>query len=223
MSCEQKANQSAQAAKRSGIPATGSKSGYLGRGVQVSFFEVSGPSVQASFFAGQAEQTDWGVLPKESEVNLSNRFTQKELQQISIQLRLGAAAVERHLRQLRGKMPHSRDQRDPRPPDWARADRKEFRFLVDQLAEARRGRGALDLSSLKSKDIINLWEFSRYEADRSLRNIDHFSQPSGSISGPTAAYLADSHKLMAHFYTHLADHLEMMIPLETIEAAKAWQ
>lgn len=162
-------------------------------------------------------------LPTQRQIRLTNDFSAEELQTISVQLRLGAAAVSRQIRELNDGVSRGIGHSDPRPLDWARSDRKNYEFLVDQLDEARRGRGYLDTTGLSKADLVDLWDFARFEADRAMRNIDHLQSGLSHLKGSTADYLADRHKLEARFYTFLAGQLETVVPPEEIEAAKAWE
>ena len=64
---------------------------------------------------------------------------------------------------------------------------------------------------------MDLWEFSRFEADRALRNIDHLQSGLSHLKGPTADYLAERHRLEARFYTFLAGQLEPLVTPEMQE------
>ena len=85
---------------------------------------------------------------------------------MSVQLRLGAAAVSRQIRELNGSASRGIGHSDPRPLDWARSDRKNTEFLVNQLAEIRRGQEYLDTRTLSKAELVDLWDFARFEADR---------------------------------------------------------
>jgi hypothetical protein len=175
------------------------------------------PGAQASFFetysAGVRES-----LPNQRQVKLANDFTPEELQTISVQLRLGAAAASRQVRELSGGASRGIGHSDPRPLDWAKLDQRNFQFLAGQVARARRGGGYIDTSSLKKEALFDLWEFSKFEADRAHRNIDHLFSGGSHLRGPTAEYLAERHKLDARFYTFLAHQIEPMITPEMVEA-----
>lgn len=142
---------------------------------------------------------------------------------MSVQLRLGTAAVSRQIRELNGGTSRGIGHSDPRPLDWARSDRKNFEFLVNQLDEVRRGRGYLDTKALNKAELVDLWDFARFEADRAMRNIDHLQSGLSHLKGPTAEYLTERHRLEARFYSFVAGQVEPMIPPEKIEAAKAWE
>jgi hypothetical protein len=231
MSCNANGVKSGQALKRNGISTTSGQNSFLAGGqlptIQVSFFEQGTKSMpdetssQVSFFdlANQKQR----FLPDRRGIGLEKHFTSDELQRLSVQLRLGAAATERHIRELTGGMERGPEYSDPRPLDWARLDQKQYRFLIEQLTAARRGRGVLDISALKLPGLVDLWDFSRYEAERALRNVEYLRLPGGPISGPTSDYLIGNHKLLARFYSHLATQLETRIPPEELEAAKAWE
>ncbi|MFC1975326.1 hypothetical protein ACFLXQ_02885 [Chloroflexota bacterium] len=174
------------------------------------------PGTNGKSSALEAKVTE--AVPTQRRASLGQAFSPDELSKLSVQLRFGLAAANRHVRTLgRGG---SRDigHGDPRPSDWARLDVKQFEFLTNQLAIARRGDGVIDLASLKRGELVDLWEFLRFEADRALRNIDHLQTPGGPIRGETADYLAQNHKLEARFFTHLANQIETLFPAENIQA-----
>jgi len=151
-------------------------------------------------------------LPTSRQIKLAGTFTPAELDKLAVQLRLGAAATNRQVRTLNSDRSRGIGHSDPRPLDWARSDQKQYRFLTDQLRQARRGGGAIDTAGLKKKDVAALWQFARFEADRAHRNIDHLTAGLSHLKGPTAAYLTAGHKLEARFYTFLADQLESLAP-----------
>lgn len=174
------------------------------------------PGAQASFFetypAGVRES-----LPNQRQIKLAHDFTPEELQTISVQLRLGAAAASRQVRELSGGASRGIGHSDPRPLDWAKSDQQNFQFLADQVTRARREEGTIETSSLTKEALFDLWEFSNFEADRAHRNIDHLFSGGSHLRGPTAEYLAERHKLDARFYTFLARQLEPMITPEMVE------
>jgi hypothetical protein len=178
------------------------------------------PGAQASFFeiypAGMRDLRPQGV-PTQGQIKLANDFTPEELQTISVQLRLGAAAASRQIRELSGGAGRGIGHSDPRPLDWAKSDQRNFQFLAGQVTRARRDGGTIDTSSLKKEELFDLWEFSNFEADRAHRNIDHLFSGGSHLRGPTAEYLAELHKLDARFYTFLARQLEPMITPEMVE------
>jgi hypothetical protein len=175
------------------------------------------PGAQASFFETyQAEVQDSEPLLTQRQIKVSNEFTPDELQTISVQLRLGTAAAARHIRELESGTRRGIGYSDPRLLDWARLDQQNFQFLIDQVAKARRNGGYIDTSSLKQDELFDLWEFSKFEADRAHRNIDHLFSGGSHLKGPTAEYTAKQHKLDARFYTFLADRLEPMITPEMV-------
>lgn len=162
-------------------------------------------------------------LPTQRQIKISNDFSPEELQTISVQLRLGTAAVSRQIRELSGGASRGIGHSDPRPLDWARADKKNYQSLVSHLDAARHGTGYLDTSALNKDQLVDLWSFTRFEADRAMRNIDHLQSGQSHLKGPTAEYLIDRHRLEAKFYSFVAGQMEPMIPSEEFEAAKAWK
>lgn len=169
-----------------------------------------------------------GSLSNQGQIKVAGQFSDEELQRLSLHLRLGAAALARHLRELNSRVPRGLGHRDPRPLDWAALDQEQYRFLVEQVSEARRGQGYLDISGLKSGQLVELWRFARFEADRAQRNIDHLAtpgnpaRPAGSkeTGSPTADYLTAGHKLEARFYTFLAGQIEPMVPAHRLHAGE---
>ena len=247
MSCEKNPNRAARAAGPGGINQAGSKSGYIaGNTAQVSFFarvgresgskrrrqrpqkagKSNGRTAQVSFFernqaAGEPKRGRPESLPTQRQIYLSRDFTPEELDRLAVQLHLGAAATARHLRELNSGPSRGIGHSDPRPLDWAQSDQRQYRFLTEQLRRARRGNGYIDTSSLKKNDLVGLWEFARFEADRAHRNIDHLTAGLSHLKGPTAVYLAGGHKLEARFYSFLAGQLEHIIPEEAL-AEENW-
>jgi hypothetical protein len=193
---------------------------------RVSFFQTDPASAET------AKQLQPASVPKAKtsggtstrcRIILGKDFSPKEMGKLSVQLRLGLAAATRHLRALDRGASRDTGHGDPRPADWARLDRRQFEFLTNQVSKARRARGRgkqgyLDLSSLKRGELVELWEFLRFEADRALRNVDHLQTPGSGIGGAAADYLAHNHKLEARFYTHLANQIEAIFPAENIQA-----
>jgi hypothetical protein len=180
-------------------------------GCQVSYFDVAGVN------GGANRSTKRQGLPTQHQIRIVDDFTSEELQRMSVQLALGGAAAARHLQELTSGSSRGIGHSDPRPADWTKADLQHFRFLSDQLAKARRGAGYLDTSTLRSNDLVDLWEFAKFEADRAQRNIDHLRSGISHLKGPTADYLAVGHQLEARFYTLLAGQLEPLISTEMID------
>jgi hypothetical protein len=238
VSCEKNPNKVARAAGQSGINPAGSKSGFTaGNTTQVSFFaqarrprkrqqkvdKSNGRRAQLSFFerddtAGEPKKAPaWaGALPTQRQIYISRDFAPEELDKLAVHLLLSEAATARHLRELKSGQSRGIGHSDPRPLDWAQSDQRQYRFLVEQLRRARRGNGYIDTASLKKNDVVELWEFARFEADRAHRNIDHLAAGLSHLKGPTAAYLAGGHQLEARFYSFLADQLEHIIPEEAL-------
>jgi len=194
----------------------GAKTGQAG---QKLFFDLDREKkpAAAALKPVKRHQEESQKLPSQWQVDLRQGFTPEELQLISIQLRLGGAAASRQLRELGAGIQRGVGHGDPRPQDWIQADHQQFEFLVQQLTEARRGRGWLDLSSLKKDRLIDLWEFCRFETARAHRNIDHLNVPGGGIAGPTADYLIGNYKLEARFFSHIAAHIERLAPVEMLD------
>lgn len=184
------------------------------KGIQPSFFDLAGPATAGD----PVDRSEKEKLPTQRDIQLGPAFSPDELQTISLQLRFGAAAASRQLRELGSGRTRGVGHGDPRPLDWTELDRKQFQFLVDKLAEARRGSGCLDTSSLSKPELIELWEFCRFEADRASRNIDHLGVPGGPIGGPAAEYLIGNHKLEARFFNHVAGQIEAMAPVQELAA-----
>lgn len=169
-----------------------------------------------------------GSLPNQGQIKVAGHFSDDELQRLSLHLRLGAAALARHLRELNSRAPRGLGHRDPRPLDWAALDQAQYRFLIKQVSEARRGRGYLDMSGLKREQLVELWRFARFEADRAQRNIDHLAVPGNPVrpaggmetGSPTADYLSAGHKLEARFYTFLAGQIETLVQAHRLHAGE---
>jgi len=181
------------------------------QGRQVSFFEI------ARVNGGSNRPAKRQSLPTQRHVRIVDDFTSEELQRMSVQLALGGAAAARQLQELTSGSQRGIGHSDPRPADWAKADLQHFRFLADQLARVRRGDRYLDTSALKSNDLVDLWEFAKFEADRAQRNIDHLRSGLSHLKGPTADYLVAGHQLEARFYTLLVGQLEPLISTEMVD------
>ncbi len=135
-------------------------------------------------------------------------FSQEELARMKTLTLLGSAAVGRQLQLLKAGVSRGIGHSDPRPEDWLEQDRQNFRFLSRQLTAGARNGAALETTGLNEAELVDLWEFSRFEADRALRNIDHLQSGWSHLKGETAAYMTRDHRLEARFYTWLANHLE---------------
>jgi hypothetical protein len=163
------------------------------------------------------------------QVNLSGLFTEKELDVLSGELRLDQAATLRHVRALASESSRGVNYDDPRVLEHARSDSKNYQFLIKALRDARYGRdldrggvGLIDTSSLSDDELVDLYEFSRFEADRVERNIDHLNQGLSHLKGPTAGYLTSKHRIKQRFYNHLAGSLEPMITAEMQDEYMQW-
>jgi hypothetical protein len=195
------------------------QSGSAKAGAQASFFALAQPAAKKSKQPPKAKSAPRSKsLPTQRQIKMTNEFSAKELQTLTVQLRLGEAAAARHIQTLNSKTSRGIGHSDPRPLDWVRSDQKNFQFLGQQLRQARRGNGYLDTSGLKDEALMDLWEFARFEADRALRNIDHLQAGLSHIKGQTADYLTGRHRLEARFYAFLAGQLEPLITPKMQEA-----
>jgi hypothetical protein len=161
--------------------------------------------------------------PNQSRLKIDDAFAPAELQRLSVQFSLAEAAARKQLQTLASGVSRGIGHDDPRPADWAGSDRRWYHFLVQGLAGVRRGRAGLDTSGLSRAELIDLWQFARFEVDRNARQIDYFTTAGSGIGGPTAAYLTANHKLMGRFLNDLAGQLEGIIPPGELEAATAWE
>ena len=82
--------------------------------------------------------------------------------------------------------------------------------------------GLIDTSPLSGDELVDLYEFSRFEADRVERNIDHLSRGLSHLKGPTAGYLIGKHRVKQRFYNHLAASLEPMVTDEMRDDYMQW-
>lgn len=142
-------------------------------------------------------------------VKMTTAFSREELARMGTLTLLGSAAVGRQLQLLKAGASRGIGHSDPRPQDWLTQDRQNFRFLSRQLSG-----GGLDASELNEAELVDLWEFARFEADRALRNIDHLQSGWSHLKGETADYMTRDHRLEARFYTWLAQQLEPRITVE---------
>lgn len=250
MTCQVSAERVKGAARKSGVSSTSGQGAFVaGSSSQAGFFVTqqriaarvekrarenrAGKKKQPPT-AGECRKRQTGEttparsLPSQGQINLTGQFSGEELQRLSLHLRLGAAALARHIRELNSRTPRGLGQRDPRPLDWAQLDQEQYRFLIDQMAEARRGRGYLDTGGLNTDQRMELWRFAGFEADRALRNIDYLATPGNSVrpiggretDSPTADYLSAGHKLDARFYTYLANQLETSVPANRLRVGE---
>jgi len=214
VSCARTSTQAARAAARSGINGAASTA-------QLSFFGRVGskrrragekqPRLPVTSFA-----EDQAAVPSQRQLYIRRDFSPAELDKLLIKLHLGAAATARRVSELSSGQARDIGHGDPRPLDWARLDGQQYDFLIGQLRRARRGQGYLDTRALKKKELVELWAFARFEADRAHRNIDHLTAGLSHLKGPTADYLVAGHRLEARFYTFLAEQLETIIPQEVL-------
>ncbi len=172
---------------------------------------------QRSFFA-TADKVKTG--PRR--IAMSDKFTPDELQALSVQLSYGGAAVSRAFRETRDGVDLGVSHSDPRPMDWASQDQKHFQFILGQLARVRyRGQKYIDLSALKDDELVDLYEFSQFEAERHHRNIDHLTAKLSHLKGATAEYMVSRHTLQARFHSFMADQIEPFITLNMLDDTKA--
>lgn len=247
MSCRASSERVQGAARKSGVSADAGQGAFAaGSSHQVGFFALQ-QKISARATATKKEPTrkkrraeamtvkeqktarqNSGSLPNQGQIKVAGHFSDEELQRLSLHLRLGAAALARHIRELNSGIPRGLGHRDPRPLDWAALDQEQYRFLIEQVSEARRGRGYLDMSGLKREQLVELWRFARFEADRAQRNIDHLAVPGNPVrpagsqetGSPTADYLTAGHKLEARFYTFLAGQIEIMVPASHLHSGE---
>ncbi len=174
---------------------------------------------QRSFFG----TTSKPVRSAHRQIAITDDFTPDELQALSVQFHYGSAAVARAIKESRSKVNLGIGHSDPRPMDWAKQDQKHFRLLLDQLAQVRyRGQKQIDLSSLSDQDLVDLYEFSQFEAERHHRNIDHLAGKLSHLEGPTAEYMSSRHRLQARFHSYLADQLEPFITIKMLDDAEMY-
>jgi hypothetical protein len=245
VTCERGSTKAAKAAGQNGVSPTASRSGYTAASTaQVSFFapvgrqggsrkrrkrtnkagKPNGRGQQLSFFEQnrtvdspkRSPVAPTKALPSQRQIYVTQAFTPEELDKVVVKLHLGAAATKRHVSELNGGRSRGIGHSDPRPLDWARSDQQQYDFLIDQLRRARRGHGYLDTRPLKKAELVELWEFARFEADRAHRNIDHLTSGLSHLKGPTADYLAQGHRLEARFFSFLAEQIETLIPKESL-------
>lgn len=176
---------------------------------------------QASFFTMQpaVEQVKVDFHQPRPRIDLSRAFTTDELQQMSVQLALGGAATDRHLREVAGGVQRGIGYSDPRAADWIEADRANYRFLSERVNLARRQNGVIETQALTDAELVDLYEFSQYEAERAQRSIDHLLSGWSHLKGPTAEYLTEQHRLNGRFYRFIAAQLEPHITVEMKDAA----
>jgi len=147
-------------------------------------------------------------------LKVSDAFGEQEIKRLGTITLLGSAATGRQLQALKLGASRGIGHSDPRAKDWMEQDRQNFRFLSRQLSVNKEGQGQLDTTALSEAELVDLWEFSRFEADRALRNIDHIQSGWSHLKGETADYMTRDHRLEGRFYTWLANNLEPRITPE---------
>lgn len=152
------------------------------------------------------------------QIKIAGAFSGQELQSLSVQFRLDAAAARKQVQALKSGVAKGMGHDDPRPADWAQSDLKNYDFIVSQIGtESKRTLGRIDVSSLSDNDLVDLWDFSRHEADQAVRFIDHLQVGGSPIKGEAASYLTGNYNLKARFCAHLAAKLEPMITPEMLD------
>ncbi|MEM7344007.1 MAG: hypothetical protein AAF485_07175 [Chloroflexota bacterium] len=174
---------------------------------------------QTPFFATAESKS---AVTAQRRIAITDKFTQDELQALSVQLSYGAASVSRAIKEAKNRVDRGVGHSDPRPMDWAKQDQKAFRFLLNQLAQVRfRGKGYMDLSSLNNDEVVDLYEFAQFEAERHHRNIDHLTRGLSHLKEETADYMTRRHQLQAQFYTYLTDQMEPFITIDMLDDAQS--
>lgn len=185
------------------------------KGEQMSFFTLQSAPGQPLVALNETSS-----LKNQRQIDISGLFTESELDSLTVQLHLNQATALRHMRSLQEKH-NAVDYSDPRHKSHVCSDYKNYGYLIQELRKAKSGRGLdqsgvgrIDTSSLSNNALVDLYEFSRFEADRVGRNIDHLKQGLSHLKGPTADYLTGKHRQEVRFYNHLAACLEPMITPE---------
>jgi len=196
-------------------------------------------SGQASIFVTSDQPARLGVLNQPSSgirqvitprhISISGLFTDEELNTLHVELLFNQAATARQLRELSSGASRGFDFKEPRAADHLRSDKKNYDFLIGTLRTAKYGRGIdnrgvgyIDTSSLSNEDLVDLYEFSRFETDRLARQTDHLAQDLSHVKGPTADYIIGKHRVEARFYHHLASQLEPLITTEMQDDYWGW-
>ncbi len=179
--------------------------------------KVATKTKQTPFFALASVKR---TKPIDRKVTVADKFTSDELSALFVQFHYGAAAVNRAIKENQQRVELGIGHSDPRPMDWARQDQKHFHFLIDQLSAVRtKGQKQLDLSSLADNDVVDLYEFNQFEAERHHRNIDHLTGKLSHLNGSSAEYMTRRHTLQANFHSYLADQIEPFITVDMLAKA----
>jgi len=202
VSCQQAVNRAAAAGKQAGIAGVSSKVG-------------AAPLPVMPRRSGTTKKAGKTKKGKPRLIKLP-AFSQKEMDSLYVQLSLAQAALRRHLKSRKEGFDPGPLYRDPRPPDWATLDMRQYDFLARQLQAARRGEKQIDTSGLSRQGLSDLWAFAGYEAERAQRRIDQLQIPGGPIGPPTSDYLVKKHRLETQFYSALAAGIEQLVPIKTL-------
>lgn len=178
------------------------------------------PKKAASQPAAKAEGE---TLPTQHQIVIGDAFSAEELDRLQTTALLSSVATKRQLEARRLNADRGHLHSDPRAQDWMTQDLNNFRFVSRQLGQARRNGGKLDTAALDEAELLDLWEFSRFESDRALRNIDHLLSGWSHLKGETADYLGGQLRLEARFYSYLAQQLEPRITPELRDKYEAWE
>ena len=206
MSCQQAVNRAAAAGKQAGIAGVSSK-------------VAAAPLPVMPQRSGQAKKVEKTKKGKPRPIQLP-AFSQKEMDSLYVQLSLAQAALRRHLKSRKEGFDPGPLHRDPRPPDWANLDMRQYDFLARQLKAARQGEKQIDTAGLSKQELSDLWAFSQYEAERAQRRIDNLNIPGGPIGPPTRDYLLKKHKLESQFHSALAAGIEQFVPIIDLHEAQ---
>ncbi len=169
-----------------------------------------------------AENKSREKLPTQYQIALGNAFSPEEIDRLQTTALLSSVAAKRQLEARRLNAERGHGHSDPRAQDWMTQDLNNFRFVSRQLGQARRNGGKLDASALDEAELLDLWEFSRFEADRALRNVDHLLSGWSHLKGETADYLGGQLRQEARFYSFLAQQLEPRITPELRDKYQSW-
>ncbi|GAB4437477.1 MAG: hypothetical protein Kow0031_19280 [Anaerolineae bacterium] len=161
-------------------------------------------------------------LPTQYHINIGSAFSPEEIDRLQTTALLSSVAAKRQLEARRLNAERGHGHSDPRAQDWMTQDLNNFRFVSRQLGQARRNGGKLDTSALDEAELLDLWEFSRFEADRALRNVDHLLSGWSHLKGETADYLGGQLRQEARFYSFLAQQLEPRITPELRDKYQSW-
>ena len=218
MSCRQAADRVAAAGKRVGLAGTSSQAAYTAGATPLPVRPGLGATASTKGGNSTTKKKEAAKPPTPNPARLIKlpAFSPKELDSLYVQLSLAQAALRRHLKARQEGFDPGPLHREPRPPDWARLDLRQYDFLARQLKAARQGKKQIDTSGLSKQGLSDLWAFAGYEAERAQRRIDQLQIPGGPIGPPTSDYLVKKHKLEAQFHSALAAGIEQMMPIRKL-------